>query len=442
MKTPWLFLAALLAFPTFTHAETVKDREGAIREDKAKMDQQERWVYNDIEAGFAKARETGRPLMVVLRCVPCMACMGIDTQVLMEADDLSPLMDQFVTVRVINANALDMSLFQFDYDLSFSTLFFNGDGTIYGRFGSWEHQKDSELQTLTSYKQAMEAALKLHAGYPGNKAALAGKQGKPIAYEKPVEMPALKDRFDLELEWNSPQLVKSCVHCHHIGDSIRESYRDKRQAIPDQWIYPFPAPETVGLTFSNDDYRKIEAIEKGSPADGLGLQPGDQVVALDGQPLISVADVSWALHNAPDAGSIPVEVARDDRTATVTLPLPAGWRRESYIGRRVGSWPMRAMAFGGMKLEELTPEQREERGIAADVMALEALHVGKFNKHGAARKEGFREGDLLIEVDGDRTAKSESKLIGDLIREHKPGEKVPAKVLRGGKTVELKIPVQ
>ena len=30
---------------------------------------------------------------------------------------------------VINANTLDMSRFQFDYDLSFSTMFFNADGT-------------------------------------------------------------------------------------------------------------------------------------------------------------------------------------------------------------------------------------------------------------------------------------------------------------------------
>jgi hypothetical protein len=39
-------------------------------------------------------------------------------------------------VRVINANSLDLAKFQFDYDLSFSTIFFNADGTVYGRFGS------------------------------------------------------------------------------------------------------------------------------------------------------------------------------------------------------------------------------------------------------------------------------------------------------------------
>ena len=28
------------------------------------------WVYNDIAAGFAEARATGKPLLVTLRCVP------------------------------------------------------------------------------------------------------------------------------------------------------------------------------------------------------------------------------------------------------------------------------------------------------------------------------------------------------------------------------------
>ena len=50
---------------------------------------------------------------MVLRCIPCLSCAGIDAQVL-EEKELVPLLDQFVCVRVINANALDLSLFQFE----------------------------------------------------------------------------------------------------------------------------------------------------------------------------------------------------------------------------------------------------------------------------------------------------------------------------------------
>jgi len=166
--TRFLLLLALAASASSSVAQAVKDREGAVRQDRATMEKDGRWLYNNFQRGFAEARRTGKPLMVVLRCVPCLACAGIDAQVLKQAElDLAPLLDQFVCVRVINANALDLSWFQFDYDLSFSTMFFNGDGTIYGRYGSWTHQRDSQNTTISSYQRAIEAALAIHRGYPG-----------------------------------------------------------------------------------------------------------------------------------------------------------------------------------------------------------------------------------------------------------------------------------
>ena len=102
MKLKSLVPALLLTFATLTHAETVKDREGAVRGEKAKMENDTRWNWNDIDSGFRLAKTTGKPLLVVLRCVPCLSCAGIDASVLQEPE-LVPLLDQFVCVRVINA---------------------------------------------------------------------------------------------------------------------------------------------------------------------------------------------------------------------------------------------------------------------------------------------------------------------------------------------------
>jgi hypothetical protein len=66
-------------------AQALKDREGAVRQDRAAMEKDARWIYNDFQRGFAEAKRTGKPLMVVLRCVPCLACAGIDAQVLKRA---------------------------------------------------------------------------------------------------------------------------------------------------------------------------------------------------------------------------------------------------------------------------------------------------------------------------------------------------------------------
>lgn len=56
------------------HAETVDDREGAVRDDKRKMESAAIWIYKDIKNGFAEAQRTGKSLLVVLRCVPCLSC--------------------------------------------------------------------------------------------------------------------------------------------------------------------------------------------------------------------------------------------------------------------------------------------------------------------------------------------------------------------------------
>src|SRR5947209_15308841 len=114
-------LVASLAISSFGAA--VQDREAAVRQDRSALEKDARWIYDDFQRGFAEARRTGKPLLVVLRCVPCMACSGIDSAVLLQENDLGPLLDQFVCVRVIDANALDLTLFQVDYDLSFSTVF-------------------------------------------------------------------------------------------------------------------------------------------------------------------------------------------------------------------------------------------------------------------------------------------------------------------------------
>jgi serine protease Do len=438
MKTIWYFLFSFIALPAA--AETVKDRVAAVRDDRAKMENNSRWIYNDWRRGFTESKQTGKPLMVVLRCVPCMACMGIDASVLTEPE-LGPLLDQFVRVRVINANDLDLSLFQFDYDLSFSTLFFNADGTVYGRYGSWTHQKNALDKTTAGFKKALEGALEIHKAYPGNKDALAGKQGAPMPVKDPLQLPELAGKYKRTLDWQD-KVVQSCVHCHQVGEAVRSYYRDQNMAIPTKWIYPMPAPETIGLTLAPEDIARVQAVSAGSLAAKAGIQKGDEFISIGGQPLLSVADFAWALHNAPDSGALPARVKRDGTEQTISLPLPANWRMDADISHRVGTWSMRAMAQGGLFLEDLSDEDRAKRGLTKNQMALFVKHAGEYGKHAAAKKAGFQKEDVLLQVDGISDRISESELIGRLLVKHAPGEKVAAIALRGQERLNLSLPIQ
>ena len=434
-------LLGLAILSVSLNAEAVKDREGAVRRDREERENDPRWIYNDIDRGFAEAKATGRPLMVVLRCVPCIACSGIDAQVLLENGTITPLMDRFVRVRVINANTLDLSRFAFDFDLSFTTLFFNGDGTVYGRYGSWTHQKDAQNRATDGLRHALEAALALHADYPSNRALLAGKQGAPSPYRTPVEIPGLQGKYTPLLNW-SGKVVPSCVHCHQINDALRITQRAAKRTLPDELIYPMPPPETIGLQLAPDRVAHVTGVLPGTPAAAAGFREGDDLLALAGQPLVSVADVSWALHRHPASGPIEARVHRAAGETTVRMDLPPGWRSRSDISRRVGTWGMRAMALGGLKLDELDEPARGALGLASDSMALRVTHAGEYGEHAAARKAGFLPGDVLVRVDGRSARISESELIGQVLSKHLPGVRLPTTVLRGDRRMELELPVQ
>ena len=442
---PQLLQLATLVSALFAHStglgETVKDRKAAVLNDRATLENDPRWIYNDVDRGFAEGRRTGKPVLVVLRCIPCLACAGIDARVLLDKSDLDPLLDQFVCVRVINANALDLTRFQFDFDLSFTTILFNGDGTVYGRYGSWRHQKDPQEKAIGGFRKALETTLALHRQYPANKELLAGKQPHPTEHKTPVDLPTLQGKYTRNLDWQG-KVIQSCVHCHQIGDAFRELERSKQSSLPLPLIYPYPAPETIGISVASDSETQIRSVLPESAAAKAGLQAGDELVRVQGQPLMSTADFSWVLHHTPEVATLEVVFRRGTQERTLQVPLPADWRQHADISRRVGTWQMRAMALGGLLLEDITEADRSAKGIKPDQLALVAKHVGEYGEHAAAKKAGFKKGDLIIEIAGNARRASESEVIGRLLRQFKARDQIQVTVLRDDTRLELSYPIQ
>ncbi len=432
-------LLALTVTPPL-QADESERRVTAVRGDRSKMPAGGRWIYNDLDAGFALAKANKKPLLVVLRCLPCKACTGIDESVL-QAKSLQPLLDQFVCVRVINANALDLSKFQFDYDLSFSTMLFHSDGTIYGRFGSWQHQLDEMDTTIDSFEVALMKVLELHRDYPANAEQLQKKQGLPTPFATPIEIPGLAGKYGRELKWEG-DVMKSCVHCHQIGDAYRSWYRDREQSIPLELIYPMPDPATLGLKLDPRTVTRVRAVAADSIAAHSGLQVGDTLQRVDGAPIVSIADVAWALHRFPDSGSLSLSVLRNGKPLELPLQLPLQWRFQSDISNRVGTWDMRAMVLGGMVLKPLTANKRDTMKIAPTELGLRVTHVGEYGTHAVAKKAGFQKEDVVLTIDGIDQPMSESELIGRLLQRFPGKGLVSVKLLRGNERIELQLPIQ
>ena len=47
-----------------------ESRDAKVITDRKDVLSAGRWIYNDLAKGFAEAKRTGKPLLVVLRCIP------------------------------------------------------------------------------------------------------------------------------------------------------------------------------------------------------------------------------------------------------------------------------------------------------------------------------------------------------------------------------------
>jgi hypothetical protein len=418
-------------------------REEKVRADRRKVEAEGFWIYNDLPRGLAEAKKTGKPLLVVLRCIPCEECVKLDDDLVNQDKRVRPLLDRFVCVRLVSTNGLDLSLFQYDYDQSFAAFLLNAGGTVYGRFGTRSHRTSwSDDVSVEGLARALQGALDLHARYPQDRAALAGKKGPAPDFPSPEKYPLLRDRYGPKLNYEG-QVVPSCIHCHQIGDAQRQLYRDRHKPIPERVLFPYPHPKTLGLILDPRERATVLRVEPKSPAEEAGFEKGDVIRALGGQPLLSIADVQWVLHQAPaDGPSLKAEVRRGERDVALALALPKGWRQREDISWRASTWGLRRMAAGGMLLEELPADQRKKAGLADRGMALRVKYLGQNGPHGAAYRAGFRQDDVLVSFDGRTDLSRETDLLAHALTERKVGDRVTVTLLRGGKKIDLTLPMQ
>ncbi|MCA9128341.1 MAG: PDZ domain-containing protein [Planctomycetales bacterium] len=431
-----------IGFEGYTFGQNPNPREVKVRADKARVEAEGFWLYNDLPKAIEKARETGKPILVALRCIPCEECVKLDDELIDTNPELRPLLDQFVCVRVVGTNGLDLDTFQYDTDQSFAMFMLNADKTIYGRFGTRSHRTEWVGDvSIDGMARALEGALELHAEYPANKSILAAKRGQPLEFASPEMYPSLRDKYNDQLNY-AGDVVKSCIHCHQIGDARRDFYWSQSKPIPEQLLFPYPHPKSIGLILNPTERALLKSVVKDSLAEEAGIQAGDRILTMNQQPILSMADVQWVLHQQDAAGSkVALRIQRGDELMDVDLQLPAGWRRADDTSWRVASWGMRGIATGGMRLVALTDEERRQIGIA-DGMALKVLSVGRFGKHAAAKNAGFLEGDVIVKFDGQNDLETEQKLFTYVNGHHKPGDRVEVRVLRNGASKSLTLPVQ
>ena len=69
MNSPTIALASLLFLTAFA-VSGAEDRRERVLKDRTEVQERGDWVYNDLPQGIEAAKRTGKPLLVVFRCIP------------------------------------------------------------------------------------------------------------------------------------------------------------------------------------------------------------------------------------------------------------------------------------------------------------------------------------------------------------------------------------
>lgn len=346
-------------------------------------------------------------------------------------------------MRVVKANDLDLTLFQFDYGLTFAVIFMNADKTVYGRYGSRSSLEDAAKDiSVAGLAESMAAASALHKGYPANKKQLEGKQSLDTEFKIPNDFPSLRGKFKEVLDYQGA-VTRNCMHCHQVRDAERQIYRSASEPIPDQLMFPNPSPAVVGLALDPRRRATVTEVQAGSRAEISGFKSGDEILELDSQAILSQADIQWVLHNATSADTLDATIKRGDKQLQLRLILEEGWRHDTNISWRESSWGLRRRGTGGILFEPASADHRRKAEVTDGDLALIVKHMGSGGgPHGAAKRARFKLGDMVVSFNNQNKHMTTSQLLVYAARNTRPGQQIPVTVFRGGKRIELKLPMQ
>jgi hypothetical protein len=336
---------------------------------------------------------------------------------------------EFVCVRLVKMNGVDLRQFQFDYDLTWCAFFLNADGTVYARYGSRTPEDSMGNNSVKGLLTTMRRVLEAHAGYPGNGPLFRAKLGPETRFARPEDIPSRRTRRTLGSITRA-----SCIHCHNVHEAFHELERRDGSLLPER-VYKYPLPETIGLTLDPDVGTRVSGVAAGSPAARAGIEAGDDLLALDGQAIFSLADVQFVLHHLPAETALKASLRRGDRTEERTVHLSGEWKKTDFSWRA----SLRELSpTSELYLHKLDAAEREALGIAAEKVALEVRAI--FDPR--LERYGLEKGDVIVGYDG-RTEPLGAPRFHDYVRVHhlKPGAVLELDVLRGGarRKVELRL---
>jgi serine protease Do len=190
-----------------------------------------------------------------------------------------------------------------------------------------------------------------------------------------------------------------------VIDALRRGQRPERGYLG-VGLQPLDENLAPSLGLPKDSGEIVRSVVAGGPAAQAGLQQGDVIIRVNGQPVTPDQTVSYLVANTPVGTRIPLEIIRGGKRATVTVVVGQRPTEEALAklsggdtgnqggagGNAPTTTPQRAL---GLSLAPLTPELGRAVNLPATARGVLITSV---DPNGDAAEEGLQRGDLIVSV--------------------------------------------
>ncbi|MGQ7936575.1 DegQ family serine endoprotease [Paraburkholderia sp. D1E] len=134
----------------------------------------------------------------------------------------------------------------------------------------------------------------------------------------------------------------------------------------------------------------VSSVDPGGPAAKGGLQPGDVILSVNGEPVSDSSDLPSQVAGLAPGSSATVQVWRDK--ATKDLKVTIGSLSDAKVASDMADQPTQLQGRLGVAVRPLTPEEKSGASVSHGLLVQQS--------GGAAENAGIQPGDVILAVNG------------------------------------------
>jgi serine protease Do len=132
----------------------------------------------------------------------------------------------------------------------------------------------------------------------------------------------------------------------------------------------------------------VSSVEKGSPADRAGIEPGDVILKMDGKSIVESADLPALVGDAKPGSKASLEIVRKGAHKDVEVTL--GRMKDVKLAGNANTQAEKGRL--GLAVRPLDADERQQAGVENGLM-VEGVA-------GPAARAGIQPGDVILQVNG------------------------------------------